>query len=54
MEKYDLTWTVQNIDETWIVENASSALELIRWMKDELDRRKEIINIFKNTIEDIL
>ena len=54
MEKYDLTWTVQAIDETWIVENASSALELIRCLKDELDRRKEIIKIYENTIEDLL
>lgn len=41
--KYDLNWVLEQMERDWIIQNPDSALVLLRWMKDELDNRKEVI-----------
>jgi len=41
--KYDLDWVIEQMERDWIIQNPDSALVLLRWMKDELDNRKEVI-----------
>lgn len=41
--KYDLDWVIEQMEREWIIQNPDSALVLLRWMKDELDNRKEVI-----------
>lgn len=43
MKKYDLNWIVEHIDSDWVQENPDTALELIKWMNEELSNRKEYI-----------
>ena len=52
--KYDLTWIIENMEPEWVSQEPELFIELATWMKSELDRRKEVIKILKNTIEDIL
>lgn len=53
-KKYNLTWLVENLTSEWVRQEPELFIELVQYMKSEMDRRKEIINILKNTIEDIL
>lgn len=41
--KYNLDWVLEQMERDWIIQNPDSALVLLRWMKDELDNRKEVI-----------
>ena len=41
--KYNLDWALEQMERDWIIQNPDSALVLLRWMKDELDNRKEVI-----------
>ena len=41
--KYDLTWIVENMDPEWVRQEPELFIELARYMKREMDRRKEII-----------
>lgn len=41
--KYNLDWVLEQMERDWVIQNPDSVLVLLRWMKDELDNRKEVI-----------
>ena len=41
--KYNLDWVLEQMERDWVIQTPDSVLVLLRWMKDELDNRKEVI-----------
>ena len=52
--KYTLDWIISEMTPEWVCSEPELFIELVQYMKSEMDRRKEIITILKNTIEDLL
>lgn len=52
--KYDLDWVIQAMTPEWVAKEPELFIELVQYMKSEMDRRKTVIKILQNTIEDIL
>lgn len=54
MEKYNLDWIIKEMTPEWVASEPELFCQLATWMYEELTRRKHVIQILQNTIDDIL
>ena len=52
--KYTLDYIVDAMDPEWVCSEPELFIELVKYMKSEMDRRKKVIQTLQEVIEDIL
>ena len=52
--QYDLNYIIKEMTPEWVAKEPELFIELARWMYEELTRRKRVIKVLQNIINDTL